>query len=198
MNDGDDDDREKHRAVKMLRSCWLLFSLMQMTNSLVFTYDGLLLATQQFRFVRNMFLIGTIGLFTPALVTGFCLSKTLFAIWCAKAALNSWRCLASVGHINLVLPRSWDPTKFSRWTPTGPGPQQGPDGRPSAGEANADRTEAGGGSIHVAKRAADIGDDGTQGSESHHGPSPRPSHGDSSHTTSPRPSASRLVHRQSV
>ena len=49
-----------------LTGMWPLLSGMQVTNSLVFTYDGLLLAAAQFAFVRNV-LLGGMLVFIPAL-----------------------------------------------------------------------------------------------------------------------------------
>jgi len=54
-----------------LEHLWPLLSGMQITNSLVFVYDGLLLAAAQFVFVRNVLVVGTLCLFLPALALGY-------------------------------------------------------------------------------------------------------------------------------
>eukprot|EP00587_Corethron_hystrix_P009266 CAMPEP_0113320420 /NCGR_PEP_ID=MMETSP0010_2-20120614/14248_1 /TAXON_ID=216773 ORGANISM="Corethron hystrix, Strain 308" /NCGR_SAMPLE_ID=MMETSP0010_2 /ASSEMBLY_ACC=CAM_ASM_000155 /LENGTH=362 /DNA_ID=CAMNT_0000178223 /DNA_START=368 /DNA_END=1453 /DNA_ORIENTATION=- /assembly_acc=CAM_ASM_000155 len=50
-----------------LRSVWMLTALMQPINALVFVSDGLLFAHQAFRFIRNLMLIGVLGIFLPTL-----------------------------------------------------------------------------------------------------------------------------------
>ena len=54
-----------------LEHLWPLLSGMQMTNSLVFVYDGLMLAAAQFAFVRNVLVTGTLCIFLPALAVGY-------------------------------------------------------------------------------------------------------------------------------
>lgn len=51
-----------------LTMVWLLISGMQVVNSIGSTYDGLLLASSQFSYVRNQLLFGGIAVFLPALI----------------------------------------------------------------------------------------------------------------------------------
>ena len=98
---------------RQLRGAWPLLAAMQLCNSLVFVYDGLLSAAQQFRFVRDLFLVGVLGLFAPALALvlaphdGVPGAGTLAGIWSAKAVLNVWRCGTAVWRIDVALPRQW-------------------------------------------------------------------------------------------
>jgi hypothetical protein len=83
-------------ARQLLLSCWTLFCGMQVTNSVVFLYDGLLLAGQQYAFIRNVFLVGTFFLFVPLLAFAWVGVGSLWALWTAKAVLNVWRAGTSV------------------------------------------------------------------------------------------------------
>lgn len=91
-----------------LDQVWLLIALMQVTNSVVFTYDGLLAAASQFSFVRNSVSFGVIVLFAPMLAVGDSMFHTLLSIWVAKAVLNTWRCVSSVVRINVCLWPQWN------------------------------------------------------------------------------------------
>lgn len=44
-----------------LRSVWPLLCAMQLVNSLVFVYDGLIFATQRWSYVRNVMLVACLG-----------------------------------------------------------------------------------------------------------------------------------------
>mmetsp|Transcript_35026 Transcript_35026/g.79119 ORF Transcript_35026/g.79119 Transcript_35026/m.79119 type:complete len:141 (+) Transcript_35026:784-1206(+) len=79
----------------------------------VFTYDGLLLAAEQFAFVRNVLLVGALGLFGPALAFGFLKRRTLLAVWEAKALLNLWRAATAIGRVSFWLPAEWQKIKDS-------------------------------------------------------------------------------------
>jgi hypothetical protein len=76
----------------------------------VFTYDGLLIAAEQFAYTRDTFLVGTGCLFLPAILVASLGPKSmgcqrLLAVWGAKALLNWWRAGAAVGRISFWLPR---------------------------------------------------------------------------------------------
>eukprot|EP00613_Pedinella_sp_CCMP2098_P079992 CAMPEP_0171940572 /NCGR_PEP_ID=MMETSP0993-20121228/37177_1 /TAXON_ID=483369 /ORGANISM="non described non described, Strain CCMP2098" /LENGTH=623 /DNA_ID=CAMNT_0012582641 /DNA_START=18 /DNA_END=1889 /DNA_ORIENTATION=+ len=114
---GDDDDgsssSDYQETAAILRECWTLFCVCQVTNSIVFTYDGLLIAAEQFAYTRNTFLVGTFGIFLPALLaadlrasssSASAAASSLLAVWFAKALLNWWRAAASVGRISYWLP----------------------------------------------------------------------------------------------
>ena len=105
-----------------LDDVWLLLSLMQITNSVVFTYDGLLAAASQFAFVRNVIVFGVTFIFAPAVGVGYS-SGILLGLWLAKAMLNSWRCATSVIRVNGCLFRQWQSTAAAE-APAGPGAGQ--------------------------------------------------------------------------
>jgi len=97
-----------------LHSVWWLISLMQVTNSIVFTYDGLLAAASQFAFVRNAISFGVVVLFAPTLAAGQYVYRTLLAVWVAKSVLNLWRFASSVVRINICLWPQWKETDVAR------------------------------------------------------------------------------------
>jgi Na+-driven multidrug efflux pump len=70
---------------------WAVLAAAQPLNGLLFVFDGLLLATQRFRFIRDYMCLGFAALFCPLLALGGWLRPSLAAIWAAKAALNVWR-----------------------------------------------------------------------------------------------------------
>lgn len=101
------------QTIQMLKGpLWTLLCGIQPVNALVFVYDGLLYATQSFRYIRNALCLGVLLVFSPAL--GYAIHlHTLTALWTAKALLNSWRCLTALLRIHAF---HW-PT----WTGTGTG-----------------------------------------------------------------------------
>jgi len=106
-NEDEKDKDEFDESVRLLNQAWPFFCLCQVSNSIVFTYDGLLLAAGQFAFTRNVFLLGTLLLYAPALVLGYAGFHTLLAVWAAKALLNFWRAATSVARISWWLPLKW-------------------------------------------------------------------------------------------
>jgi len=84
-------------AEDALHSIWTLLCVFQLTNSLVFVYDGVMSAAREFRFVRNAILIGVLLLFAP-IVGGLwtIYGRSLLVIWIAKAVLNVWRAVTSI------------------------------------------------------------------------------------------------------
>ncbi|KAL4458299.1 hypothetical protein ABPG75_013164 [Micractinium tetrahymenae] len=78
-------------AAVLRRGAWLVLAAAQPLNGLLFVADGLMYATQQFRFVRNNMVLGFLLLFCPLLAAEAWLFPCLAAIWLAKAALNVWR-----------------------------------------------------------------------------------------------------------
>lgn len=90
-----------------LRTVWPLLSLMQICNSIVFVYDGLIYATQAFHMVRNIMLLGALVLFLPSIVFSFYTFHTLLGIWVAKAVLNLWRALGAVYVIHFKFYPRW-------------------------------------------------------------------------------------------
>ena len=70
---------------------WAVLCACQPLNGLLFVFDGLLLATQHFRFIRNYMALGFALVFCPLLALLTWRAPGLAAIWLAKAALNVWR-----------------------------------------------------------------------------------------------------------
>ena len=88
---------------------WTLLVALQPINALVFVYDGLLYATQSFRYVRNALAAGVLLVFAPSLGLVVGLSHSLLAVWAAKAGLNGWRCLTALFRIHVQLWPQWVP-----------------------------------------------------------------------------------------
>lgn len=82
---------EASRAV--LRQLWPLLCVAQPVNALVFVYDGLVYAVEEYGFVRNVMLIGAVLLFLPVTLGGYFCVGTLLMLWVAKGLLNTWRCV---------------------------------------------------------------------------------------------------------
>lgn len=80
---------------------WWVVVCMQPFNALVFTYDGVLYATQSFEFVRNMLAIGFFFFFCPLLTLGSLGLHSLRVLWVAKAVLNLWRFSFAVVRVRL-------------------------------------------------------------------------------------------------
>ncbi len=80
---------------------WWLVALFQPLNALVFTYDGVLYATQSFVFVRNWLFFGFALLFLPCLGLGYFQFGSLLGLWAAKAVLNLWRAAFAVYRIHV-------------------------------------------------------------------------------------------------
>ena len=89
-------------ALSALHSVWLLLSVAQITNSLVFVYDGVMSAAGEFRFVRNAIVVGVI-LYVVTITALFeVCGGSLLNIWLAKLVLNVWRAATSVYRIHGV------------------------------------------------------------------------------------------------
>jgi len=80
---------------QVLDSVWMLTAWMQPINALVFVSDGILFAHQAFGFIRNLMLLGVLGIFVPCLALGYTTAHSLLALWIAKSLLSCWRCLAA-------------------------------------------------------------------------------------------------------
>merc|ERR1712176_630095 len=72
---------------------WALLAIAQTVNSLVFVYDGLIVACQAFAFTREVMETGVGLVFFPMLFLYSIHTHSLFGIWAAKLALNMWRAL---------------------------------------------------------------------------------------------------------
>ena len=80
---------------------------LQVSNSIVFTYDGILQASAQFRFIRDVLVSGTLLVFTPALAVGYGVHGTLVGVWSAKIGLNLWRCSWWLYRVHVQLWPTW-------------------------------------------------------------------------------------------
>lgn len=59
---------------------WSLLCAMQVVNAVVFTYDGLLVASAEFTFSRNSLIAGFVAVFLPAIIIG-CVSSPLLTTY---------------------------------------------------------------------------------------------------------------------
>jgi Na+-driven multidrug efflux pump len=70
---------------------WAVLAAAQPLNGLLFVFDGLMYATQRFKYVRDYMAVGCLLTFLPLLAAELWLFPGLAAIWLAKAAFNVWR-----------------------------------------------------------------------------------------------------------
>ena len=74
---------------------WRTLAGAQPLNALVFVYDGLIYAFQEFGFVRELMEVGVGFVFLPALAAAAWASPpSLAGVWAAKVGLNVWRAAA--------------------------------------------------------------------------------------------------------
>ena len=94
----------------LLLSLWPLLCCMQVVNAAVFVFDGFIYAVQAFRFVRNLMILGCLGVFGPTMAVAMAIHKwrSLLAIWVAKTGLNVVRALGAFWLLYWRLPRKWD------------------------------------------------------------------------------------------
>eukprot|EP00516_Mucochytrium_quahogii_P002029 CAMPEP_0203747022 /NCGR_PEP_ID=MMETSP0098-20131031/2281_1 /ASSEMBLY_ACC=CAM_ASM_000208 /TAXON_ID=96639 /ORGANISM=" , Strain NY0313808BC1" /LENGTH=498 /DNA_ID=CAMNT_0050635305 /DNA_START=363 /DNA_END=1856 /DNA_ORIENTATION=+ len=90
-----------------LELVWPLLALMQVVNSSVFVYDGLLYSTEEFHLVRNIMLLGCVFWFCPSLYLCSITFGTLLSYWACKAILNFWRCVSAIVLIHLKFYPQW-------------------------------------------------------------------------------------------
>ena len=131
--------RSAHVA-SLVRDTWPLLAALQPINALVFVYDGLLYATQSFRYIRNALALGVALVFAPSLAAArMLLPSSLVAVWGAKAALNTWRCLTALARIHLALWPTWREPTVSAPLPAPLAPADVP---PSSTPADADASRS--------------------------------------------------------
>jgi Na+-driven multidrug efflux pump len=70
---------------------WAVLCLAQPINGLVFVFDGLMYASQNFRFIRNYMLLGFAFVFCPVMALQALLVQKLWFVWLAAAVINIWR-----------------------------------------------------------------------------------------------------------
>ena len=65
--------------------------------------DGVLYAYGQrgFAYIRNLMLIGCLGLFVPAVTVGYVNFHTLLSLWAGKNILTLWRCLSAMVYVDV-------------------------------------------------------------------------------------------------
>ena len=74
------------------RSAWRTLALAQPLNALVFVYDGLVYAFQDFAYARELMSTGVGYVFLPSLIYVTVARDTSLAdVWRCKVALNAWR-----------------------------------------------------------------------------------------------------------
>ena len=96
-----------HTTIGLLKNhLWRVICFAQPLNSLVFIYDGLLYASQSFKFTRNIMMCGFSLVFLPLILLVQWQVQTLWGIWAAKAALNACRLLGGVYRIHVWWPSS--------------------------------------------------------------------------------------------
>jgi hypothetical protein len=68
---------------------WVLISLFQIPNSILYTYDGLFFSQKNFKYIRKKIWQGFLFVFLPVLyIWG---ENNLLFIWIAVCGLNSYR-----------------------------------------------------------------------------------------------------------
>lgn len=81
---------------------WWILTISQPINAIVFVYDGLMYASQNFAYIRNAMCGGFMLVFLPLLIIEMTNIHALWAVWAAKLALNTCRA-ASGGYLVHVL-----------------------------------------------------------------------------------------------
>lgn len=85
---------------------WRTLCLAQPLNALVFVYDGLVYAFQDFAYVRELMEVGVGYAFLPSLAwiaAGRRGGATLGAVWKCKVGLNAWRAVGLAARVHLWL-----------------------------------------------------------------------------------------------
>jgi Na+-driven multidrug efflux pump len=112
---------------------WRTLCLAQPLNALVFVYDGLVYAFQDFGYVRELMEVGVGYAFLPSLAwiaAGRRGGATLGAVWKCKVGLNAWRAvgLAARVHLWLLSDAGFDALASRRATSAGTDEGDGDDG----------------------------------------------------------------------
>jgi Na+-driven multidrug efflux pump len=92
----------------ILRSTWPVLVISQPINGLVFVYDGLMLASQSFVFIRNYMVLGFVCVFCPLLAVEMERWQTLWGVWVANAAINTWRAAGAAYLIHHIFMKEFD------------------------------------------------------------------------------------------
>ena len=54
-----------------------------------------------FAYIRNLMLIGCLGLFVPAVAVGYVQYHSLLSLWVGKNILTLWRCLSAMVYVDV-------------------------------------------------------------------------------------------------
>ena len=121
---------------------WRTLCLAQPLNALVFVYDGLVYAFQDFGYVRELMEVGVGYAFLPSLAwiaAGRRGGATLGAVWKCKVGLNAWRAvgLAARVHLWLLSDAGFDALASRRATAAGRDEGDGDDADEGFGDGDA-------------------------------------------------------------
>jgi len=87
---------------------WTVLVLSQPINGLIFVYDGLMMASQSFRFIRNYILVGFLVVFCPMIAAEVTVWNALWAVWLTNAAVNVWRLAGAAYLIHVIFMKEFD------------------------------------------------------------------------------------------
>ena len=82
-------------VIKELNEVWLLLVLAQCSGGMVYVYDGIILAYQEFRFARRQMLGGLLVCVLPTLGLSLFVYKSYWGVWLALVLLNLYRLVTS-------------------------------------------------------------------------------------------------------
>jgi len=96
-------------AQEILRGgIWIVLVTSQPINGLVFVYDGLMYSSQNFIFIRNYIILGFFVVFCPILAVEIYEWQTLWGVWIANAAFNTWRAAGAAYLIHFIFMKEFD------------------------------------------------------------------------------------------
>jgi Na+-driven multidrug efflux pump len=87
---------------------WIVLVTSQPINGLVFVYDGLMYSSQNFIFIRNYMIVGFFLVFCPLLAVEIFEWQTLWGVWIANAAFNTWRAAGAAYLIHYIYMKEFD------------------------------------------------------------------------------------------
>jgi Na+-driven multidrug efflux pump len=96
-------------AQKILQGgIWVVLVTSQPINGLVFVYDGLMYSSQNFIFIRNYMILGFFVVFCPLLAVEIAVWQSLWGVWVANAAYNTWRAAGAAYLIHFIFMKEFD------------------------------------------------------------------------------------------
>ncbi|KAG7673815.1 hypothetical protein Ndes2437B_g01988 [Nannochloris sp. 'desiccata'] len=87
---------------------WAVLVSSQPINGLVFVYDGLMYSSQNFIFIRNYMILGFFLVFCPLLAVEIDQWQTLWGVWIANCAFNTWRAAGAAYLIHIIFMKEFD------------------------------------------------------------------------------------------